>query len=73
MGRGIEDAILSQILKNAKKNGIEEIKAEFIPTEKNKPSENFLADFGFKKQDNFWVYNLNNDVKSPKHLKVEIE
>ena len=73
MGRGIEDAILSQILKNAKKNGIKEIKAEFIPTEKNKPSENFLADFGFKKQDNFWVYNLNNDVKSPKHLKVEIE
>ena len=73
MGRGIEDAILSQILKDAKENNVEEIKAEFIPTEKNKPSENFLSDYGFKKQDNFWVYKLNNDIKSPKHLKVEIE
>tara|TARA_Y100000590_G_scaffold43848_1_gene46691 strand:+ start:14973 stop:16688 length:1716 start_codon:yes stop_codon:yes gene_type:complete len=73
MGRGIEDAILSQILKDAKENNVEEIKAEFIPTEKNKPSENFLSDYGFKKQDNFWIYKLNNDIKSPKHLKVEIE
>ena len=73
MGRGIEDAILSQILKDAKQNGVEEVRAKFIPTEKNKPSENFLSDFGFKKQDNFWIYKLNNDIKSPNHLKVEIE
>ena len=73
MGRGIENAILSHILKDAKQNGVEEIRAEFIPTEKNKPSENFLSDFGFKKQENFWIYKLNNDIKSPNHLKVEIE
>ena len=73
MGRGIEDAILSQILKNAKEEGIEEVRAEFIPTEKNKPSESFLPDYGFKKQNNIWVYKLNNDIKSPNHLKVEIE
>ena len=73
MGRGIEDAILAQILKDAKQNDVEEIRAEFIPTEKNKPSENFLSDFGFKKQENFWIYKLNNDIKSPNHLKVEIE
>jgi len=73
IGRGVENAILSEILKDAKKNGIEEIKAEFIPTEKNKPAENFLSDYGFKKQENFWVYNLNNNIKSPNHLTVEIE
>ena len=73
MGRGIEDAILSQILKDAKQNGVEEVRAKFIPTEKNKPSENFLSDFGFKKQDKFWIYKLNNDIKSPNHLKVETE
>jgi len=73
MGRGIEDGILSQILKNAKENGVEQIKAEFIPTEKNKPSADFLSDFGFEKQGNYWIYKLNNDIKSPKHLKVEIE
>jgi FkbH-like protein len=73
MGRGIEDAILAQILKDAKENDVEEIRAEFIPTEKNKPSENFLSDFGFKKEGNFWIYKLNNDIKSPNHLKVEVE
>jgi FkbH-like protein len=73
IGRGVEDAMLSQILKDAKNNGVEEFKAEFIHTSKNKPAENFLSDFGFKKQDKFWIYNLNNDIKSPNHLKVEIE
>ena len=73
MGRGVENAILSQILKEAKLNGVEELRAEFIPTPKNKPAENFLADYGFTNQDNFWVYKLNNDIKSPNHLKVETE
>lgn len=73
IGRGIENAILSQIMIDAKANGIEEIRAEFIPTQKNKPAENFLSDFGFKKQNTFWVYKLNNDIKLPNHLKVEIE
>ena len=73
MGRGVENAILSEILKQAKNNDIDEIKAEFIPTEKNQPAENFLANYGFKKQDKFWIYKLNNDIKSPNHLKVEIE
>jgi FkbH-like protein len=73
IGRGVEDAMLSHILKDAKNNGIKEFKAEFIPTSKNKPAENFLSEFGFEKQDKFWVYNLNNNIKSPNHLMVEIE
>ncbi len=73
MGRGIENAILSQILKDAKANGVEIIKAKFIPTQKNKPAETFLSDYGFIKQDEFWVYKLDNDIKSPHHLKVEVE
>ena len=73
MGRGVENGILSKILLEAKKNGIEEIRANFIPTQKNKPAENFLPDFGFKKEDSVWIYKLNNEIKLPKHLKVEIE
>ena len=73
MGRGVENAILAEIMKSAKQNGINEIKAKFIPTEKNKPAENFLSEFGFEKQDDYWIYKLNNDIKSPNHLKVEIE
>jgi len=73
IGRGVEDAMISHILRNAKNNNIEEFKAEFIPSQKNKPAENFLSNFGFKKQDQFWIYDLNNNIKSPNHLKVEIE
>ena len=73
MGRGVEDAILSEILKDAKQKGITQIKAEFIPTQKNMPAENFLSDNGFKKDGSFWIYNLNNEIKSPNHLEVEIE
>tara|TARA_Y100001936_G_scaffold202941_1_gene205749 strand:- start:4414 stop:6135 length:1722 start_codon:yes stop_codon:yes gene_type:complete len=73
MGRGVENGILSQILIDAKNNGIEEIRANFIPTKKNKPAENFLADFGFTKIGDDWIYKLNNEIKLPKHLKVEIE
>ena len=73
IGRGVENAMLSHILKDAKNNGIKEFKAEFISTQKNKPAENFLLEFGFKKQDKFWIYNLNNDIISPNHLMVEIE
>jgi predicted enzyme involved in methoxymalonyl-ACP biosynthesis len=65
--------MLSHILKDAKNNGVEEFKAEYIHTSKNKPAENFLLEFGFKKQDKFWIYNLNNDISSPNHLMVEIE
>ena len=73
MGRGVENAILSQILKDAKANGVDEVKANFIPTQKNKPAENFLSDYGFEKQENFWIYKLNNEIKTPKHLKVKTE
>ena len=73
MGRGVENGILSQILIDAKNNGIKEIRANFIPTKKNKPAENFLSDFGFEKNDDYWIYKLNNEIKLPKHLKVEIE
>ncbi len=73
MGRGIESAILTEIIKKAKVNGIKEIRANFVPTSKNKPSENFLSDFGFQKHDEQWIYDLNNEIKTINHLEVEIE
>tara|TARA_Y100001936_G_scaffold223714_1_gene240700 strand:+ start:357 stop:2102 length:1746 start_codon:yes stop_codon:yes gene_type:complete len=73
MGRGVENAILSQILKDAKDEGVDEVKAQFIPTPKNKPAENFLSDYGFEKEENFWIYKLNSEIKTPNHLKVETE
>jgi len=73
MGRGVENAILSYIIDDAKNNNVKEVKAEFIHTAKNKPAENFLKDFGFNRHENYWNYKLNNDIKYPDHLEVEIE
>jgi len=73
IGRGIEDAIISYILKNAKNQGVEKIRADFIPTKKNSPAETFLPNCGFEKENEYWVYDLNNPIKSPNHLLLEVE
>tara|TARA_Y100000590_G_scaffold401389_1_gene486206 strand:+ start:3969 stop:5711 length:1743 start_codon:yes stop_codon:yes gene_type:complete len=70
MGRGVENLILSHLLQEAKKNGIKEFIAEFIPTEKNKPSSNFLKENGFIKRENYWVFDLEKNIEQPKHLEL---
>jgi FkbH-like protein len=73
MGRGIEEGIISKILEIAKKKGIEKITASFIPTEKNKPAENFLKNYGFKKEGENWTFLLKNKIKIPDYLQVELK
>ena len=70
IGRGVEEGILDYIINDAKKNNVKKLIGDFIPTKKNKPSESFLPDFGFKKEDNSWVYSLKNYSKKPSHLLV---
>lgn len=48
LGRRVEFTFLQHIIEEAKKSGIEEIHGKFIPTQKNKPAENFLEDYGFE-------------------------
>jgi len=72
MGRGIEEGIIGKILEIAKNKGIKKITATFIPTEKNKPAENFLKNYGFKKEKENWVFLLKNKIKIPDHLQVEL-
>ena len=50
IGRGVEEGILDYIIDDAKKNNVKRLIGNFIPTKKNKPSESFLANFGFKKE-----------------------
>ena len=49
LGRYAENWILSEILKVAKKNKINKLIAEFIPTKKNDIAKNFLIENNFKK------------------------
>ena len=71
MGRRIEDGIISSILQKAKQEGVKKVKASFIPTLKNQPIANFLPGYGFVKEGDYWVFSLENDIKTPKHLKIE--
>ena len=73
MGRGIEEGIIGKILEIAKDKGIERIIATFIPTEKNKPAENFLKNYGFKKENENWIFLLKNKIKIPDYLQVELK
>jgi FkbH-like protein len=72
MGRGVEEGVIGKILEIAKNKGIERITATFIPTEKNKPSENFLKNYGFEKNGKEWIFLLKNKIKIPDHLQVEL-
>nr|MBI4156107.1 hypothetical protein [Candidatus Woesearchaeota archaeon] len=73
MGREVEKGILNFILDTAKKNGVKKIKAQFIPTQKNKPAESFLPNCGFKKEDGYLVYDLSIPFESPNYLEVNVE
>jgi predicted enzyme involved in methoxymalonyl-ACP biosynthesis len=73
MGRKVEDAILSKILQKAKDEGIQKISGTYIPTKKNMPCEKFLADNGFKKENDIWSYSLTNTIKTPQHIEIKNE
>ena len=70
IGRGVEETMMNQIIEKAKSSGIKKIKGEFISTTKNKPAENFYEKLGFKKENQFWVFNTDNIIKKPEHVKV---
>jgi len=71
MGRQIEKSILGYIIKLAKQNNVNKIIANFIPTKKNQPIENFLPDCGFKKEKDFWSISLNDSFMTPDFIKIE--
>ena len=73
MGRDVEKGIMAYIVNKAKENKIEKIKADFLPTQKNKPIENFLPDCEFKKDGDSWTYTIKSEVKFPEYLSVKVE
>ena len=73
MGREIEKSLIAYVIDEAKKNNVKKIIAEYIPTQKNKPSENFLSECGFLKYDDKWIYDVSNSLKLPEFLSVKVE
>jgi len=70
IGRGVEDVMLSQLIERARKENVKKIKGKFIPTAKNKPAENFYKEFGFEKEGDFWIFDTEQTIKKPEHIKM---
>ena len=74
IGRGIEQGIINYIISLAKKENVSKLIANFVPTKKNQPAENFLPSFGFEKLNDQWVYQIENHIDSTKsHLDISKE
>ncbi|WP_042683772.1 HAD-IIIC family phosphatase [Candidatus Nitrosotenuis chungbukensis] len=73
MGREVEKGILGYIINKAKENEIERIKAQFIPSQKNKPIEEFLPNCGFQKDGDYWIYQSKTQFTIPDFLMVSVE
>lgn len=73
MGREIEKGIFSYVVSKAKESDVKIIKAKFIPTQKNKPVENFLPSCGFKKEGDEWIYSLESSFVTPNHLTIQVQ
>jgi len=71
LGRKVEDGILYYIIDKAKKEGVKKIRGEFIPTRKNKPAEDFLPNFGFQKDNEFWTYSIDSNEKKLAYLEIK--
>ena len=72
MGKKIENLILGKLLEYAKNKGAKKIIAEYIPTEKNKPIEDFLFLNGFEKEKEHWIFTYNKPIKIPEFIEVEM-
>ena len=73
IGREVEYVMMSFIITEAKKSGISNILAEFIPTEKNIPIKDFLKQCGFEKRDDCWIYDTSKGFKKPLSITLNVK
>ena len=73
IGRGIENAFLSQFLKAALDKDVKKIIGEYFPTKKNDLVKNFYKDCGFKKNKRYWELNSKKLIKFPQWIKINID
>jgi len=72
IGRKIEEAMLQKAIGYAQGCGLQEVRAEYIPTAKNKPCLEFWRKSGFKlnKEDRSFIWKLNSNFTLPDYINV---
>jgi predicted enzyme involved in methoxymalonyl-ACP biosynthesis len=67
----MENFVLNTILDYAKENGFLYIKGEYIPTAKNAMVKDLYPDFGFKKNDPYFILKVKNAKIKTSHIKIK--
>jgi FkbH-like protein len=76
IGRGVETALLSFVVREARNRGVNFLNGVFIPTLKNQPAKTFLGDHGFRLTEDLpdrslWQLDLRkNDVVWPSWIQL---
>lgn len=73
IGRGVEDFLISSIIRYAKKIGSRLLRAEYIPSKKNELAKDYYKSVGFKKlknRKNLWEFDLKNDFIYPSYINI---
>ena len=70
MGRNIEEAMLSVIIKHAQQNGVEKIIAEYIQTKANNPCYTFFSKSGMESNGNLFTWNAEKNFQEPSHITI---
>lgn len=75
MGRDVERAVFAHIVERAGMAGIAKLYGRYIPTEKNKPVENLLDQFGFsgRADDGMQAYDVSQGCPRPAHIVLKTE
>ncbi|MBC7475530.1 MAG: HAD-IIIC family phosphatase [Candidatus Sericytochromatia bacterium] len=60
--RTMEEFIFNNIVSIAKKNNLNQIIGEYIPTNKNLIVKDFYKDFGFEQKNNLWLLDVNKYI-----------
>ena len=75
LGRGVEDALLVYLLKEARSAGVPHVRGLFLPTAKNSPAAGFYARQGFHQageDETVWELTLDGPAKEfPAWLQIE--
>ena len=73
IGRSIEDVLTASIISDAKKQGVQQLRGEYIPTKKNEPARDYYMNSGFKKltnKMNVWAFDLKDDFQYPSFITI---
>ncbi|MBL4879849.1 MAG: hypothetical protein JKX82_00860, partial [Oleispira sp.] len=69
--RGMDFFVLNTIVDFAKENGYKLLKGEYNPTVKNGMVKDHYQDLGFKKNDSYFILEVNNYKNKKNYIKVK--